>query len=331
MAETMRAGAAPAARGRKGRQARDRRRGPRGARRGPAQAGRGGLEKAKSRTGLLLVIPAFLFVAVFVLIPVGFAIYLSFTNYPLIGPYHWTGLQNWAAVGQDATFVHSVLFTLEYTAIVTPAIFIVGYALAVLVRRRRRGSTLLRTLFFLPYVVGLVTESFILLLELQPGSGGINAILHWLHLTNGQTAWLVHTNLALIAVCVLVVWFASGLTMVLLMAGMQGIPGDLLEAASIDGASWLAQEFRIRMPLLRRTIALSLIISVVGSFLAFNQFYILTQGGPGTSTDTVVMWIYQVAFVQLHLGRATAMSLTLVVLVGIISFIQFYALREREA
>jgi multiple sugar transport system permease protein len=293
---------------------------------------RSGLERAKSRTGLLLVTPAFIFVAVFVLVPVGFAIYLSFTNYPLIGPYHWVGLSNWAAVGNDATFVHSVYFTLEYTAIVTPAIFLVGYGLAVLVRRRRRGSTILRTLFFLPYVVGLVTESFMLLLELQPGSGGINALLHWVHLSNGQTAWLVNTNLALIAVCVLVVWFASGLTMVLLMAGMQGIPGELFEAAAVDGATWLSQELRVRVPLLRRTIALSLIISVVGSFLAFNQFYILTQGGPGTTTDTVVMWIYQVAFVQLHLGKATAMSLALVILVAIISFVQFVVLgKDRTA
>ena len=297
----------------------------------PLRYRRSGLERRKARTGLLLVTPAFVFVTVFVLFPVGFAIYLSFTNYPLIGPDHWTGLSNWASVGQDATFVHSVLFTLEYTAIVTPAIFLVGYALAVLVRRRRRGSTLLRTLFFLPYVVGLVTESFLLLLELQPGSGGVNAILDGLHITNGQTAWLVNSNLALIAVCVLVVWFASGLTMVLLMAGMQGISGDLLEAAEMDGASWLRQELRIRMPLLRRTIAMTLIISVVGSFLAFNQFYILTQGGPGTSTDTVVMWIYQVAFVQLHLGRATALSLVLVALVGFITFVQFFALRDREA
>jgi multiple sugar transport system permease protein len=297
----------------------------------PARYRRSGLERAKARIGLLLVMPAFLFVAVFVLIPVGFAVYLSFTNYPLIGPDHWVGLQNWGSVGQDATFVQSVLFTLEYTAIVTPAIFLVGYGLAVLVRRPRRGSALLRTLFFLPYVVGLVTESFLLLLELQPGSGGVNAVLRGLHVTNGQTAWLVHTNLALAAVCVLVVWFASGLTMVLLVAGMRGIPGELLEASALDGASWLDQELLIRIPLLRRTIALTLIISVVGSLLAFNQFYILTQGGPGTSTDTVVMWIYQVAFVQLHLGKATAMSLILVVLVGFISFVQFFALRERGA
>jgi multiple sugar transport system permease protein len=294
----------------------------------PVRSRRSGLERSKSRTGALLVTPAFLFVVVFVLVPVGFAVYLSFTNYPLIGPVHGVGLQNWASIGKDATFVHSVLFTLAYTAIVTPAIFVVGYGLAVLVRERRRGTTLLRTLFFLPYVVGLVTESFMLVLELQPGSGGVNWVLARLGLTNGSTAWLIHTNLALAAVCVLVVWFASGLTMILLMAGMQGIPHDLLEASAIDGASRWSQELRIRLPLLRRTIALTLIISVVGSFLAFNQFYILTQGGPGTSTDTVVMWIYQVAFVQLHLGKATAMSLALVVLVAIISFIQFIVLRD---
>lgn len=296
-----------------------------------ARASVGGLRRARARTGLLLVSPALAFVVIFVLIPVGFAVYLSFTNYPLIGPYHWTGVQNWVSVTHDATFGQSVLFTLEYTAIVTPAIFIVGYVLAVLVRRRRRGSILLRTLFFLPYVVGLTTESFLLVLELQPGSGGVNAALRAVGITNGQTAWLVNTNLALAAVCVLVVWFASGLTMILLMAGMQGIPPDLLEAAEIDGASWLARELRVRMPLLRRTIALSLIISLAGSFLAFNQFDILTQGGPGTSTDTVVMWIYQVAFGQLHLGRAAAMSILLLVLVAIVSFVQFVVLRERSA
>lgn len=296
-----------------------------------ARTSAGGLRRARARAGVALVSPALAFVVVFVLIPVGFAVYLSFTDYPLIGPYHWTGAQNWVSVTHDATFGQSVLFTLEYTAIVTPAIFIVGYVLAVLVRRRRRGSVLLRTLFFLPYVVGLTTESFLLVLELQPGSGGVNAALRAVGLTNGQTAWLVNTNLALAAVCVLVVWFASGLTMVLLMAGMQGIPPDLLEAAEIDGASWLARELRVRVPLLRRTIALSLIISLAGSFLAFNQFEILTQGGPGTSTDTVVMWIYQVAFGQLHLGRAAAMSILLLVLVAIVSFVQFVVLRERSA
>jgi multiple sugar transport system permease protein len=278
--------------------------------------------------GMLLVTPAFLFVAVFVIFPLLFAAYMSFTNWPLIGPYHFNGVRNYTSLGSDAGFVHSVLFTLLYTAIVTLPILVVAYALAVLVRSNRRGSTFFRTAFFLPYVVGLATLSFIVLLELQPNSGAVNFVLAKLHLTNGATAWLVDTNLALAATCVLVVWFASGLTMVLLVGGMQSIPRDLYESADVEGASWWDKEMHITLPLLQPTIALSLIISIIGSLLAFNQFFILTQGGPGTSTFTVVMWIYQKAFVQLHVGAATAMSLVLVAVVGLISAIQFLLLRE---
>ena len=278
--------------------------------------------------GLALVSPAFLLVAAFVLFPLGFAIFISFTNWPLIGPYHYVGADNYTNIGKDSVFLQSVTFTLIYTAVVTVPIFLVGYGLAVLVRSNRRGATFFRTAFFLPYVVGLATESFMLLLELQPNSGAVNFVLDKLGITDGTTAWLVHTNFAIAAVCVLVVWFASGLTMMLLMAGMQGIPHDVYESAEVDGASWWDREVRITLPLLRRTIALSLILSVIGSFLAFNQFYILTQGGPGVSTTTVVQWIYQKAFVQLHVGAATALSLVLVVVVGVISAVQFFLLRD---
>ena len=280
------------------------------------------------KTGMLFVAPAFAFVAVFVLFPLGFAVYMSLTNWPLIGSYHFSGVSNYAALGRDPGFIHSVLFTLLYTGIVTIPILVVGYGLAVLVRSNRRGSVFLRTAFFLPYVVGLSTLSYIVLLELQPNSGAVNWVLAQLHLTNGATAWLVNTNLALAATCVLVVWFASGLTMVLLVGGMQSISGDLYESADVLGASWWEKERYITLPLLRPTIALSLIISIIGSFLAFNQFFILTQGGPGTSTFTVVMWIYQTAFVQLHVGAAAAMSIVLVAVVGLISAVQFLLLRS---
>jgi multiple sugar transport system permease protein len=277
---------------------------------------------------MLFVAPAFAFVAVFVLFPLGFAAYMSLTNWPLIGSYHFSGVSNYGALGRDPGFIHSVLFTLLYTGIVTIPILVVGYGLAVLVRSNRRGSVFLRTAFFLPYVVGLSTLSYIVLLELQPNSGAVNWVLAQLHLTNGSTAWLVNTNLALAATCVLVVWFASGLTMVLLVGGMQTISGDLYESADVLGASWWEKERYITLPLLRPTIALSLIISIIGSFLAFNQFFILTQGGPGTSTFTVVMWIYQTAFVQLHVGAAAAMSIVLVAVVGLISAVQFLLLRS---
>ena len=215
------------------------------------------------------------------------------------------------------------MFTLEYTAIVTMPILVIGYALAVFVRANRPGSTVFRTMIFVPYIVGLVAESFMAVVELQPDSGTVNFVLAHFGIVKASTAWTVHTGLALTAISVLVIWFASGLTMMLLMAGMQGIPVELYESARVDGASWWSAERRITIPLLRRSIALSLIISVVGSFLAFNQFFIITDGGPGTSTQSVVMAIYQTAFADFNVGLASAMSIVLIIVVGLITFLQF--------
>jgi multiple sugar transport system permease protein len=287
-----------------------------------------GLSARRARTGVLLVSPAVAMVAVFVLFPLGFAVYISLTNWPLIGPYHFVGGANYSALVHDPQFIHSVVFTLLYTAIVTGPIFLLGYAMAVLVRSNRAGAAFFRTAFFLPFIIGLATESFMALLELQPDSGAADYVLGKLGLAHATTAWTVNYGLALTAICVIVTWFAAGLTMMLLMAGMQGIPVELYEAADADGATWWQKELRITLPLLRRSIALSLIISVIGSFLAFNQFYILTEGGPGTSTQPVVMWIYEEAFVQYHLGYATAGAIALVIVIAIITAAQLYLLRD---
>jgi len=225
-------------------------------------------------------------------------------------------------------FVESIIFTLKYTAIVTVPIFVVGYGLAVFVRGSRPASTTFRTLIFLPYIVGLVTESYMAVVELQPTSGSANWLLSKVGLVSASTAWLVHTGEALTAVSVLVIWFYAGFAMMMMLAGMQSIPTELYEAAKVDGAGWWTTEWRITLPNLRRWIALSLIISVVGSLLAFNQFFIMTDGGPGTSTVTVVMSIYDTAFAQMDVGLASAMSVVLVIVVGLVSFLQFRFLRE---
>ncbi|MCP2262713.1 carbohydrate ABC transporter permease [Promicromonospora thailandica] len=282
------------------------------------------------RTGLALVTPAVALVVVFVFVPLVVAVYISLTNFPLIGPYRFIGLDNYASVLTDPTFWGSLGYTLLYTAIVTLPILLLGYGLAVLVRSNRRGATLLRTIFFVPFVIGLTTLSFLTLLEAQPNSGLINVALKTLGITDGTTAWLVDGPLATGLLCVMVIWGVSGLTMVLLMSGMQGIPREVYESAEIDGATWWQRELQITVPMLRRTIAMTVILSVIGSFLAFTQFYILTQGGPGSDTTTIVMAIYRRAFVQLQLGAATAMSLVLVVITGLVTAAQFWLLRERS-
>ncbi|MHA6624754.1 carbohydrate ABC transporter permease [Pseudonocardia sichuanensis] len=282
------------------------------------------------RVGLLLVTPALVMIGVFVLAPLLFALGISFTNWPLIGEVGFNGVDNYVSIGSDLGFLRAVLYTLLYTGIVTLPILVLGYALAVLVRSRRRGATLLRTVFFLPFVVGLTTLSFITLLEAQPNSGAINLVLAALGITDGSTAWLVDGPLATVLVSVLVIWGVSGLTMLLLMGGMQAIPREVYESADLDGASWWQQEWRITIPMLRRTIAMSLVISVIGSLLAFTQFYILTQGGPGSATATVVLYIYKRAFVQLQLGAATALSVVLVVVIALVTALQMWLVRGEE-
>ncbi len=275
---------------------------------------------------MLLVSPAVIMVVAFVLFPLGYAVFISLTNYPLIGSYKFIGVDNYSHLLHDPHFLHAVKFTLIYTAIVTPPIFLVGYGLAALLRANRWGSKVFRTIFFLPFVVGLTTVAFMFEIELQPDSGGVDFILSKLGLVSDSHAWTIGYGSALFAISVIVVWFASGLTMLILTGGMQSIPGELYEAADVDGGSWWQKERRITLPMLRRSIALSLIISVIGSFLAFNQFFVLAQNNVGL--ETVFDWIYKTAFTQYQLGYATAMAICLVIVIALVTMAQFFALRD---
>jgi len=304
------------------------------ARRGPGrpEAGRrrGGARRKQHVAAYLFILPFGIVFAGMLVLPLVYSGYLSLFQVRLVGGEVFAGLSNYVQAFTDPAFGWSILYTLIYTGIVTLPILLLGYTLAVLVRSNRRGAKVLRTVFFIPYVIGLTTLSFLMVLEAQPDSGMVNLILKWIGLTDGSTAWLVDGKLGTILICALVVWGVSGLTMMLLMSGMQGIPTDVYESAELDGAGWWRTERHVTVPMLRRTIALCLIISVIGSFLAFTQFFILTQGGPGSQTTTVVMAIYKRAFVQLQLGAATAMSLLLVVIIGLVTAAQFWLLRERD-
>lgn len=281
-------------------------------------------------TGVLLVAPALALVAFFALAPLVLALFISFTNWPLIGEYRFVGLDNYLQAVQDPGMWKALRYTLLYTGIVTGPILLLGYGLAVLVRSNRRGATVLRTIFFLPYVIGLTTLSYMLVLEAQPDSGVLNRILAGLGLTDGSTAWLLDGVLGTIVLSALVIWAVPGLTMILLLSAMQGVPAEVYEAADIDGASWLRREWSITVPIIRPAIGMSLIISVIGSFLAFNQFFILTKGGPGTDTTTIVGFVYNRAFVELQLGSATAISLILVVFTALVTIAQFVLLRGSD-
>jgi multiple sugar transport system permease protein len=265
-----------------------------------------------------------------VVVPIVFALWISLNDWPLFGDIHFVGLANYTHIFSDPVFLQTVGFTLLYTLVVTPPILVFGYLLAAFVRGNRRGTRVFRTLFFLPTVVGLTTLSFLFYVELRPGFGLVDTILGALHITDGKTIWQTDWVTGLLAVSALVIWFAVGTTMMLLLGGMQSISSEIYEAARIDGANAWQRELRITLPLIRRNIAMALVLSVIGSFLAFQQFLIITNGGPGTQTTTVVMWVYHKAFVDQQIGTATAMGVVVMVVIALLTAVQLFALRERE-
>jgi len=298
-----------------------------GVRRRPASR-RGARKRGGQTLGLLFVLPCVAFVGLFFLAPLLLTGWMSLHNWPLLGTPRFIGLDNYRALATDGMFWGSLAFTTKYTLVVTPVIFVVAFGLALLVRQRVPGVGLFRTAYFLPAVVGFGTASLLWVWMFNDQVGVFDGILQGLGLIHEPIEWLANPTGSLIAVAAMVVWKTAGLTMLLLLVGMQAIPDDLYAAAGIDGAGQLARLRYITLPLLRRTFALALTLSVIGSYLAFDQFYIVTQGGPEDSTITVVYWIFTNAFTYFKLGYGAALSLALLVILVAISVVQLYLLRD---
>jgi multiple sugar transport system permease protein len=286
------------------------------------------MRRRRQATGALLVAPATLLVGLLFILPTGMMLWLSLQDWPLLGTGSFVGLTNYRRLAGDETFLRSLVFTAGYVALVAPLTIVVGYLLAILVRRRIRGVALFRTGYFMPFAIGFASASFMLLLMMQPDVGLLARGLHLLGVADEDGGWLQQPMHATVILAVAMVWKTAGLTMVLFLGGMQSIPGDIYEAAAIDGAGWWSRELRITLPMLRRTLALALVVTITSAALAFDQFYIVTQGGPGNATLTTVMWIYRTGFAHFELGYASAMSVALLAVIVVLNLFQLRWLRE---
>lgn len=281
--------------------------------------------------GLLFVLPAVAFTVVFFIIPLIMTVYMSLHDWPLLGQSEFIGLDNYVTLAGDRQFWNSLWFTTRYTLLVTPVIFILAFVLALLVNLPLHGVGIFRTIYFLPVVIGLGTSSLLWVWLLHDRVGIIDAILLGLGLIDRPIVWLADPNYAMLAIIMSVVWKTVGFTMILLLTGMQAIPLELYEAARVDGASYFGRLRFITMPLLRRTFALALILSVIGSYLGFDQFFIMTAGGPQNTTISVVYWIYKNSFTNFKLGYGASMSIVLLVVLVILSVIQLRLLRDETS
>lgn len=278
--------------------------------------------------GLFFVLPAIIFTTIFFILPLAMTAFMSLHQWPLLGAHRFIGLDNYINMTRDSQFWNSLWFTTRYTLLVTPAIFILAFILALLVNIPLRFVGIFRTVYFLPAVIGLGTSSLLWVWLLNDRVGPINAILTQLGLMDRPVIWLADVNAVLPAVIVSIVWKTAGFTMILLLAGMQAIPSELYEVAKVDGANYFQRMRYIMLPLMRRTFALALVLSVIGSYLAFDQFYIMTAGGPQNQTISVVYWIYKNSFTNFNLGYGASLSIILLIILVILSAVQLYILRD---
>jgi len=277
--------------------------------------------------GLVFIAPAMLLVTLFFVLPVLFTFWMSLNRWPLLGSPSWIGFGNYVRMMQDARFISALSFTAYYTVIVTIAIFMVAFPLAFMVEKRRAFVSAYRTIIFLPVVVGLASASLLWVWLANIDGGFIAPFMQMIGLTKERLNLLATFDVAFATIIIMVVWKIAGFTMIILLTGLQSIPPELTEAARIDGARHWQQFKYITLPLMRRTLALALILSITGSVLSFDQFYIMTSGGPQNRMISIVYYIFNQSFVSFNLGYGAALSIVLLFILVFISIIQLKLLK----
>jgi multiple sugar transport system permease protein len=279
--------------------------------------------------GLVYVLPALAFVAAFVIFPFGKLVWTSLTSASLLGGGRFVGLANYTKALHDPTAMSALFFTIKYTVYITPILMALGFLFALLTAENTRLKRLTRGVLFLPVVIGLGTSSLLWWWLFDQQVGLFNQLLVDLHLISKPIVWFTDADVALWGIIISVTWKVVGFGMILFVASIQGIDTEITEAAKIDGATYWQRVVSIILPLSYRTILLATLISAIGSMLAFDQFYIMTSGGPGGQTFTSVYWIYQNSFIFFKLGYGSALAVILTVIITIAAAVQIAMTRPK--
>lgn len=246
------------------------------------------------------------------------SLWTSFTDWDLLTDAKWVGLENYRNLTTDPTFIQSIKVTLAYTAAYVPLDLMGGLLLALLVRQRLRGIGIYRTIFYLPTVFSGVAFVVVWLWMLNPNGGLINLVLGWFGIEGPR--WLLDPKFALWSLVMMSFW-GWGRSMALYLGGMQSIPGELYEAAAMDGASSIRQFFKITLPLLSPIIFFNLLLSIIATFQSFTSAFVATNGGPLDSTLFLVLYIYRQAFEYFHMGYAAALAWVLFIIILILTLL----------
>lgn len=299
-----------------------------GERRRRARRRRRSPRAAQARAAWLFLAPSLVALAVFVAYPMARAAYLSFTEFNLLRDPEWVGLRNYADILGDGKALNALGNTLVYASITTVASVGMALLTAVLLNSRFRFRGFARTAIFLPFIVSLGVVAIAWAFLLNPEIGLLS---HWgsqVGIGSGQ-GWLRDPSLAMAAVILVGIWKNLGFYVVMYLAALQSIPREVDEAASLDGARPFRRFASITWPLLANQTMLIAIVATINNVQVFDQVFVMTQGGPFFSTETLVSMIYRVGFGQLEFGYAAALSWLLLLLLLVLSLAQFGYFRRR--
>ena len=288
-------------------------------------------KKKEALQGVIYILPSFILIACFSVLPIFMSGYFSFTSYNVMNDPTFAGLENYAKIFKDAYVADAIKNTLAYVVITVPIQTILSLVFAAFLAYKMQNKTggFLRSIMFIPVIASAVTAGTIWRIILNTDGGLLNNLLGVFHIS--PVNWLGSTQTALISICIVAIWKNVGYFLVIYYAGIMGISKDLYEAARVDGATNIQQFFKITMPMLKPITYLVVTLGIIWSFQVFDLSYQMTGGGPGRSTVTIVMAIYNAAFKQYKMGYACAMAMVLLVIVLIINGLENLLFKEKEA
>ncbi len=291
-------------------------------------AARAAGRRAEAWAGLVLTTPALLIFTVFMFVPIALTFWYSLHRYSGFGRLRWLGLENYRTIATDATFWTALRNTVTFTAISVPLSIALGLSAALLLNRWMPARAFFRALVYLPVVVSGVAAGIIFLRLFDPVTGIVNQVLTSAGLP--AVNWQGNGTAALISVIAVTTWQGIGFGMVVYLAGLQGIPREVYEAAAVDGAAGWRRFRSITWPLLGPTTFFLIVYSIITSFQVFDVVYVLTRGGPGTATTFLVQYAYDEGFHQRRQGYAAAIGVILYVIVLALTAAQWRLSRRRD-
>ncbi len=280
---------------------------------------------------ILFILPSFILYTLFVIYPTLNSFNLSFTNWDGVSDtIHYIGFDNFVEMFHSERVYNALKNTLIISISLVVLENILAIMLAMLVDQVKWFKNLFRSIFYFPVLLSGIVMGFVWAIIFNYNFGVINQLLERIGLESMKVDWLGSPKYALLAIIITTVWKGAGYYMIIYLAGLQGIPPELHEAAAIDGANRWQQFRHVTFPLLAGAMTVSVMLSMISALKIFDQIAVMTDGGPGFATETLTYIVYKVGFGELRQGYGTALSLVLFVLILVVSLIQAKLLRQRE-